>query len=92
MLKNLQRRAPCEQFGKQHHALHLAQVAGAAGAGLEADDALDRLHEAKAPGAKRRFQIDQFFRQFIQRPIPVAMLVRQIALYSGGDIVASGAK
>jgi hypothetical protein len=86
------RRAPCEQFGKQHHALHLAQVAGAAGASLEADDAFDRRHEAKAPGAKRRFQIDQFFRQFIQRPIPVAMLVRQIALYSGGVIATSGAR
>ena len=43
-----------------------ADSARAAGAALEADDALHRLHVAESPLLEPVFQIDQLFGQFVQ--------------------------
>jgi hypothetical protein len=67
-----------KQLREQHHVQHLAQVADAgraAGAGLEADDALDRRHVAEAPGAEGGLHVDQLFGQFVQRPVVLGVAV-----------------
>ena len=56
-------------FGEQHDVEHLAQVrraAGAAGALLEADDALDGRYVTEAPLAERILEIDEFLGHLVE--------------------------
>ena len=64
--------------GKNLQAQRLGQVGhagGAAGAGLVADDAFDRLHVLEAPELEAVIQVDQPLGQLVQIPVLLGIVV-----------------
>src|SRR6185437_13548163 len=57
------------------HALEIADPAGAAGAALEADDALDGGDVIESPAAKIVLEIDQLLGKLVERPVSFRVFV-----------------
>src|SRR6185437_7123993 len=57
------------------HALEIADPAGAAGAALEADDALDGGDVIESPAAKIVLEIDQLLGKLVERPVSFQVFV-----------------
>src|SRR6185437_16705614 len=68
----LQVGAQLPDLRKEHDVEHLAQVAhagGAAGAALEADDALDRRYVTEAPEAEDVLEVGELLAELIEVPV-----------------------
>ena len=63
-----------EKFDLQH-ALEIGDARGAAGAPLEADDALDRGDVVETPAPKIILEVDQFFRELVEVPVMGGVVV-----------------
>ena len=75
---DLEIRAQLPDLGEQHDVEHLAQVAdaaGAAGAALEADHALDRRHVAEAPEPEHVLEVGQLLAELVQVPVRLRVAV-----------------
>src|SRR3990170_8248168 len=70
--------ADIDQLGKQRELQGPAQerhAGGAAGALLEADDALDGLHVAKAPEEEVLLHVDQLLAHVVLGPVSLRILI-----------------
>src|SRR5437763_3341705 len=70
--------AKLPDLGKEDDIEHLSQVAdaaGAAGAALEADHALDRRHVAEAPEPEHVFEVGQLLPELVQVPVRLRVAV-----------------
>src|SRR3954470_11168839 len=73
--------ADFNQLGKERDLQRAAKESDtrrAAGAALEADDALDRLHVAEAPELEVLFDVDQLFAHVVLGPIRLRVLVHRL--------------
>src|SRR5438132_5931985 len=73
--------ADIDQLGKQSDVERLAQerdAVAAAGAALEADDALDRLHVPEAPELEVFLDVDQLLAHVIAVPVLPGIVVNQL--------------
>lgn len=87
--KGLEGGADGPEFGEESEIesfLEVGDAGGAAGAGFEADDALDGFDVAEAPLMEDVFEVDEFFGEVVELPVffRVAVDVEPGGFYFGG--------
>jgi response regulator RpfG family c-di-GMP phosphodiesterase len=69
-----------QQLGEEglfEHPFEIGHARGAAGAALEADNALDRLQMPEAPALEMVFEIDQLLGQLVEIPVILRVAVNR---------------